>query len=190
MGLEMTNPTDAGRERKLALALVVLLLGIAALAGLDAATDLTEGTTLSHVLLEGLVILSGMVGAGLLGRRLATLRRRERDLSERAADLTRRLESSQAEAARWRAEAAEALEGLGAAIDAQFERWGLSPAEREVALLLLKGLSHKEVASVRGVGGATTRQQARAVYKKAGLAGRHDLSAFFLEDLLLPRPGA
>jgi DNA-binding NarL/FixJ family response regulator len=53
-------------------------------------------------------------------------------------------------------------------------------------LLLLKGLSHKEVAKVRSVSEATARQQARAVYKKGGLSGRHDLAAFFLEDLMLP----
>jgi DNA-binding CsgD family transcriptional regulator len=78
------------------------------------------------------------------------------------------------------------MEGLGAALDHQFERWNLSPAEKEVALLLLKGLSHKDVAEVRSVTEATARQQARAVYKKAGLSGRHDLAAFFLEDLMLP----
>ncbi|MFA9470423.1 MAG: hypothetical protein ACERNK_07620 [Deltaproteobacteria bacterium] len=44
----------------------------------------------------------------------------------------------------------------------------------------------KEVASVRSVSDATARQQVRAVYKKAGLSGRHDLAAFFLEDLMLP----
>jgi DNA-binding NarL/FixJ family response regulator len=56
-----------------------------------------------------------------------------------------------------------------------------------VASLLLKGLSHKEIAEVRRVSEATARQQARAVYKKAGLSGRNELAAFFLEDLLLPR---
>ncbi len=44
-----------------------------------------------------------------------------------------------------------------------------------------------EVAALRGVGEATVRQQARAIYRKAGLAGRNELAAFFLEDLLGPR---
>jgi DNA-binding CsgD family transcriptional regulator len=77
--------------------------------------------------------------------------------------------------------------GLSQAIDEQFDRWQLSPAEKEVGLLLLKGLSHREVAEARSVTEATARQQARAVYKKAGLSGRHDLAAFFLEDLMLPQ---
>jgi DNA-binding NarL/FixJ family response regulator len=63
----------------------------------------------------------------------------------------------------------------------------LTAAEREVGLLLLKGLSHKEVAAARGTSETTIRQQALAVYRKAGLRNRSDLSAFFLEDLLLPQ---
>ena len=90
------------------------------------------------------------------------------------------------EADRFRNEAQDALRGLGEAIDRQFGRWALSPAEREVALLLLKGLSHREVAAVRATSDATIRQQALAVYRKAGLRNRSELSAFFLEDLLLP----
>jgi DNA-binding NarL/FixJ family response regulator len=98
--------------------------------------------------------------------------------------------AQRAEAERWRAEARHLIEGLGEAIDRQFERWGLSPAEREVGLLLLKGLSHHEIADLRGVSERTVRQQAQALYKKAGLAGRAELSAYFLEDLLGPRARA
>ncbi|KPK49998.1 MAG: LuxR family transcriptional regulator, partial [Myxococcales bacterium SG8_38_1] len=89
-------------------------------------------------------------------------------------------------ASRWRGEVRDLMKGLSAAIDQQFDRWDLTPAEKEVALLLLKGLSHKDIAEVRSVTEATARQQARAVYKKGGLSGRHDLAAFFLEDLMLP----
>ncbi len=53
--------------------------------------------------------------------------------------------------------------------------------------MLLKGLSHKEVAEVRNTSEPTVRQQALVVYRKSGLRNRSDLSAFFLEDLLLPR---
>ena len=42
--------------------------------------------------------------------------------------------------------------------------------------------------AARSVGPATVRQQATAIYRKASVEGRHDLSAFFLEDLLTPRP--
>jgi DNA-binding CsgD family transcriptional regulator len=92
--------------------------------------------------------------------------------------------------ARFRGESQQHARGLGEAIDRQFQRWGLSPAEREVALLLVKGLSHKEAAEVRATSERTVRQQALAVYRKAGLAGRAELAAFFLEDLLQPQPPA
>lgn len=89
-----------------------------------------------------------------------------------------------ADAARWRAEAAGAARGLRGHIDRQFALWKLSPAEQEIALLLLKGLSLQEVADVRGTSERTVRQQAAAVYQKAAVANRAELSAWFLEDLL------
>ena len=46
---------------------------------------------------------------------------------------------------------------------------------------MLKGLSHKEIASIRDASESTVRQQARAIYGKANLSGRAALSAFFLE---------
>jgi DNA-binding CsgD family transcriptional regulator len=113
-----------------------------------------------------------------------------RSLAVHAAELAPRLGAPQREAERWRQEAGDLIAGLSEAIDRQLDRWGLSPAEKDVALLLLKGLSHKEIGRVRDVSEATVRQQARALYQKAGLGGRHDLAAFFLEDLLDPRPAA
>jgi DNA-binding NarL/FixJ family response regulator len=59
-----------------------------------------------------------------------------------------------------------------------------------VALLLLKGLAHKEIADARETSERTVRQQSLAIYRKAGLSGRAELSAFFLEDLLLPVAGS
>ncbi|MDK3025024.1 helix-turn-helix transcriptional regulator [Cupriavidus taiwanensis] len=71
----------------------------------------------------------------------------------------------------------------------QFQRWGLTPAERDVALLLVKGLSLEEIAGVRETGAKTVRQHAANLYAKAKVSGRHQLAAFFFEDLLAPRPG-
>ncbi len=96
------------------------------------------------------------------------------------------LQASRQEADRWRSEAAQTLQGLGRAMDHQFERWNLSQAERDVALFLLKGFSTRDIADLRSTSERTVRQQAQDVYRKAGLSGRAELSAFFLEDLLLP----
>ncbi len=103
--------------------------------------------------------------------------------------LIRDLEVARVQGERWRSEARTLLTGLGEAIDAQFTRWNLTDAEREVALLLLKGLSLKEVAAVRAATERTIRAQAQAIYAKAGVSGRASLSAFFLEDLLAPMTG-
>ena len=71
----------------------------------------------------------------------------------------------------------------------QFADWGLSPSESEVALLLIKGLSMKEISHARQVKEKTIRQQATSVYAKSGYAGRHELVAHFIEDLMNPDPG-
>ncbi len=122
-----------------------------------------------------------MTAAGVVYLLQRTKRQHEEQLA-----LVHDLEVAREEGAKWRADMRELLQGLGDAIDGQFDRWGLTSAEREVALLMLKGLSHKEIAAVRESSERTVRQQARAIYAKANLSGRAALSAFFLEDLLLP----
>jgi DNA-binding CsgD family transcriptional regulator len=77
---------------------------------------------------------------------------------------------------------------LLAAMRRQFSEWGLSPTESDVALLLIKGLSMKEVSAARGVKEKTVRQQATAIYAKSGCAGRHELVARFIEDLMGIKP--
>lgn len=173
-------------EGKLLSGVLVAFFAVAVLAALDLASDVRGGTTLRHVLAEGGVFFVGMLGAVFMAGRLIRVMRSARAAQKEAVAIGEQLKVTQEEAARWRGEARDLLSGLGSALDRQFGRWALSPAEKEVALLLLKGLSHKEVAEVRSITEATARQQARAVYKKAGLSGRNDLAAFFLEDLLLP----
>jgi len=133
--------------------------------------------------LEVLIIAAAAGGAVVLWFQLVRARSTNRVLR---ADLTK----ARAEMQRFQAESQDLMRGLGEAIDRQFTRWQLSPAEREVALLLLKGLSHKDVAEARSTSERTVRQQALSVYRKADLAGRAELAAFFLEDLLLPTTGA
>lgn len=157
----------------------VLFAAIACLIGVDIVADYRAGTDVGHLLTEGMVMAMALTGAFALWRQLRRARRQ-------AEQLTVDLAAARAEAARFREEAREALRGLGEAIDHQFVRWALTPAERDVGLLLLKGLSHKEVAAARSTSEATIRQQALAIYRKSGLRGRSELSAFFLEDLLLP----
>lgn len=179
--LSDANETDVGRRRLLVA--TGLFAGIAILMALDLFGDSETGADPTHLLIEGLVMALAIAGVGALWRGL-------RAAEARVARLDVDLEAARTEALRYKGEAAEALRGLGEAIDDQFERWKLTAAEREVGLLLLKGLSHREVAEIRATSEATVRQQALVVYRKSGLRNRSDLSAFFLEDLLLPRSAA
>ena len=52
--------------------------------------------------------------------------------------------------------------------------------------MLLKGYEHKVIAALTRRSERTVRQHAGAVYEKAGLAGRAELAAYFLNDVMLP----
>ena len=175
--LDAASTTDVGSRA--APVAAGLFVAIAILIGVDVAADYRSGTDLGHLLTETAVMAMALTGAVALWRQLRKARHQAEQLS---VDLV----AARREAERFRDEAREALRGLGEAIDRQFVRWELTPAEREVGLLLLKGLSHKEVAAARSTSETTIRQQALSIYRKSGLRNRSELSAFFLEDLLLP----
>ena len=79
---------------------------------------------------------------------------------------------------------ASARGALGDVIAAQFTQWGLTPAERDVGFLALKGLDVAEIAEVRGAASGTVRAQLTRIYAKAGVTGRAQFAAWFVEDLL------
>lgn len=66
----------------------------------------------------------------------------------------------------------------------KFDDWNLTPSEREIALLLIKGLSTQEISDVRDTRPGTIKSQSSAVYQKAGVTGRSELVAYFVEDLM------
>ena len=96
----------------------------------------------------------------------------------------RRLRQLKAELSVERIRTARLTGELLAVMRNQFTQWGLSPSESEIALLLIKGLSMKEIAEARQVKEKTIRQQATSVYAKSGYAGRHELAAHFIEYLM------
>lgn len=159
-----------------------ILLVIAAFVGFDIYKDSREGVVAWHVLVEGGVALLALLGVFYLLRGNFSLKNR---LHREMQDFSKFREEAEA----WRADSKKYVDGLSKAIDQQMSKWNLSAAEKEVAFLLLKGLSLKEIADVRGTGEKTARVQSMAIYAKAGLAGRSELSAFFLEDLLVPQEG-
>ena len=174
---------DAPRTVPSTLALALFVAALVLMA-VDLTTDaLGEGGAV-HLILEAAVMCVLAVGAWVFLRQRIAERLAMAEAKSRAERLALTVATWRDEAKRWRLEAEGAARNLVHAIDRQFEHWGLSLAEREVGLLLLKGLALKELAEVRGTSERTVRQQAQAIYRKAGLGGRAELAAFFLEDLL------
>lgn len=165
--------------QRLRLPLAVLLLAIAMGGTVDLVLDRPTTWLSFHVLYEVVLVVAGLGMATWLWRG-------RREAEQEITALRERVSLHRAERDAWRVSAEQALAGLGAAIDAQFESWGLTPAEREVAFQLLQGRSHKEIAAGSGRSERTVRQHAATAYQKAGLGGRAELAAFFLEGLALP----
>jgi DNA-binding CsgD family transcriptional regulator len=105
------------------------------------------------------------------------------DLREDQEALRNNLARSIAKGEGWRETRAAEIGALGQAIAVQFKAWHLSAAEIDIAGLMLKGASLKEIALARATSEATIRQQAQSIYRKSGLSGRTELSAYFLETL-------
>ena len=166
--------------RKILLAAFVLII---LLATVDIIADVLEGTEILHVFVEVIVLAIAILSAFLIIKMLIAETQTSKHLVQQ---LQRDLEVNRQQSSEWKRQNHNLLAGLSSSINQQFETWGLTQTEKEIGLFLLKGFSHKEIAAMRSVSEATTRQQARAIYKKAGLSGRHDLAGFFLEDLALP----
>lgn len=71
----------------------------------------------------------------------------------------------------------------------RFEEWGLTPAEKDVALFAIKGLSTAEIAGLRSTSEGTVKAQTNAIYRKAGVSGRPQLLSLFIDDLMRDEDG-
>lgn len=143
---------------------IIILVSASVFFAYDIVSDLAAGDeVLFHIIIESIVFLAISL---VLFRELYRLRLIKVELSKERVRTAR-------------------LSGeLLAVMRNQFLKWGLSPSESDIALLLIKGLSMKEIAEARHVKEKTIRQQATNVYSKSGYAGRHELAAHFIEDLM------
>lgn len=162
-------------------ALIALAVLVLVVSGGDVVDDLGHGADRAHFALE----IAMMVLAG--GSMLALLR----ELASRGQELAALKRELAAAPVPVDADARALRHQLGTMIREQFAAWSLTTSEQEVGWLLLKGLSLKEIAAVRSTSEKTVRQQASAVYQKAGVAGRAAFAAWFIEDYLwTPPPGS
>ncbi len=69
-------------------------------------------------------------------------------------------------------------------LEERFASWGLTPAERDVALFSIKGMSTAEIARLRNTSEGTVKAQTNAIYRKAGVTGRPQLLSLFIDALM------
>lgn len=157
---------------------VIFILAFVSIATMiDIAFDLAYGSTLAHIAIELVLVLFSLAGVFWLLQRL-----RVQNLALEQIKLEIAEEKKNRPAAS--PESNEARKRLSDVMRQQFQRWQLTGGEQEVAILMLKGLSFKEIAAVRDTHEKTVRQQASAIYRKAGVNGRHAFAAWFIEDFL------
>jgi len=78
----------------------------------------------------------------------------------------------------------ELIEDVKKAVNEQYKHWGFSESEFEVANLLIRGSSTKQIAAMMQKSEGTVRNQTLAIYRKSGMTGRNDLAAFFLNEFI------
>lgn len=154
--------------------IVIMFLNLA-----DVFTDIHLEVPLWHVIGEAFIVVLSALTASFM---LYEMRKRSVKLSE----LTTELTHAENQVSQLNQSMQQARHQFGQAVHQQFDLWKLSKSEQQVAMLLLKGLSFKEIAVVRKTKEKTVRQQASTIYAKSGLDGRHSFSAWFLEDFINP----
>lgn len=140
----------------------------------DIFVDFKAGIGMSHLLIESMIFLALVISAFILNKI-----RYKNDESMYASILARDFEILSLEEKNKRISSA-----LKSTISAQLIQWALTESEIQIAFLLVKGFSSKEIASVRLTSEKTVRDQSSHIYRKAGVKSRAEFAAFFLEDLL------
>jgi DNA-binding NarL/FixJ family response regulator len=69
-------------------------------------------------------------------------------------------------------------------IEQHFDDWALTAAERDVALLSIKGVSISDIARMRDTREGTIKAQSTAIYRKVGVSNRAELVSVMVEELI------
>jgi hypothetical protein len=122
-------------EGRLRWILTAIFVVIAVGGALDLAMDQPATLWSVHVLFEASMLAFSLAAVVYLW---SAWRSADHSLEKTRAEVDVRA----AERDAWRARAEKLLRGLGEEIDVQLRDWGITPTERETALLLLKGYGH------------------------------------------------
>lgn len=136
-------------------------------AAVDIVHDIANNDGYGHIVSETIIFFLGFL-LNIYFVHRATVQ--VSALAERNQTIGQELQFSKTENESLKTEQQKFREGLCRAIEAQMKKWGLTPSEVEIAFLLIKGLSNKEIASVRETSESTVRLQCSSIYKKSNLS--------------------
>jgi putative tricarboxylic transport membrane protein len=142
-------------------------------ANLQVAAPVTSGSA-NFVTALAILVFALLCATGILEIRLRLRRRNEELLRSQCGELSSQLKQAEG----------HQFSFVREGIQVDFGEWNLSHAERDVAWFMLRGLPMKEIAGLRGTSERTVRQQAQAIYRKAGLESRSDLAGRVLERFI------
>ena len=172
------------QENRIKIITFVILLGTSLFALFDIILDVQEGVSVDHLIHEGALWALSMAGAFYQFRIIKWQKNEMEGFQLKINELDSTNNMLKVEQEKFHKKISHLSNEFLSNIDEQFNTWGFSRSEKEIALLLIKGLAMKEIADIRGSNENTVRQQASQIYKKSSLSGRMELSAFFLDDLL------
>lgn len=161
--------------------LTYMLLAVFALIIIDASIDLLEKAPLKDLIrswsinLTILIIILTMVN--FIWKKLI-LEKKAKEVIEDDLIQTRK------QASIWEKKSQHYTDEYHRFINQQFEKWNLSKSEKEIAHLLLLGMSSKEMATRRFTSERTIRNQCRSIYEKSAFSNKNELSGFFLKQLI------
>lgn len=163
-------------QKKEKTVVLILSLLLTSLIVVDIVTNSNENDFIGAVILE----------FSILGTALSTSLYLLLSFKKTYSSLNNELKRANKDMVFWKTKSKDLIEGLAISINEQLNTWELTTTEKEIALLLIKGFTTKEIANLRGGAEKTVRVHASSIYKKSKLAGRNELTSYFLEDLLSP----
>lgn len=142
---------------------IVILFGIFCFFTFEVVNDIIEAESLPHLLFEGFFFFLTFLVLVMHIRDAYQVRKQLQELEVREQQKSREPDAQ---------------------IQKQLDGWKLTPSEKEISWLIIKGFSFAEIAHLRAVKEKTIRAQATSIYQKSGADNRNDFAAKFIDDLL------
>ncbi|MGB1309731.1 MAG: helix-turn-helix transcriptional regulator [Leucothrix sp.] len=155
---------------------LILLTGYTVYEVYDELTDLAHGESPLTVWLEILIVSASLGFIFYITRLLYKNIKQQKQMAQSLKQVREQLHSSNQRLQ-------QGKEAFRETIEWQLNEWQFTQAQKDISILLLKGLTIKEIASQRHVQEKTIRNHLSAIYEKSGLPGRHVFCSWFVEGL-------